>query len=265
MPEEMIMIAQLGRSLISKIQSFLYGLGYFGKTIKASIFFITRGKISRKILVMQLLFTFIEALPITSVLAIGLGTAIHLIGYSTLISLGQPDLIYSLLVLIISRELGPLLLAFVVSARSATAIATEIGGMVVSHEIEAYISVGIDPINHLVAPRFLGVTASLFFLNIYFSIFGLFAPAVVIQFFNPISFSEYFAALFKAFTIETVITSLLKSIFFGMIIGLISTLSGFNVERASTEVPQAGIQAVGKSILFFVIADIVITIASYIL
>lgn len=45
--------------------------------------------------------------------------------------------------------------------------------MVVSHEIEAYISVGIDPIEHIAVPRFLGVTLSLFLLNIYFSIAGL--------------------------------------------------------------------------------------------
>ena len=80
------------------------------------------------------------------------------------------ELTYDLLVLLIIRELGPILIAFIVTAHSATAIATELSTMVVGHEIEAYISIGIDPIRHLAAPRFLGVTFSIFFLNIYFSI-----------------------------------------------------------------------------------------------
>jgi phospholipid/cholesterol/gamma-HCH transport system permease protein len=58
-------------------------------------------------------------------------------------------------------------------ARSGVAIATELGNMVVNHEIEAYVATGINPIAYLVVPRFIGVTASVFLLNIYFNIMGL--------------------------------------------------------------------------------------------
>jgi len=260
----MDMVSAIGSTIIDQMKSIPYGLGYFGKMIESSAAFVSRGKAARKILIMQLLFTFIEALPITSILAVVLGSSIFLMGYPFLLSLGKSSLIYSLLVTIMSRELGPILIAFVVTARSATAIATEIGGMVTSHEIEAYISVGVDPIDHLGAPRFLGVTGSMFFLTLYFSFCGLLAPAVIIQFIHPVPFAEYFSGLFEEFTIRTIIVSLVKSIFFGMIIATVSTYYGFAVERASTEVPVAGIQAVGKSILFIVLVDAFITVLSYV-
>ena len=162
------MVKEFGHNIRTKISNFLYSLGYLGKLIAASFMFTTRGKAARKILIMQLLFTYVEALPICAILAMVIGTSVVFLGINYLASLGQAKLTYDLLVILVTRELGPLLVAFIVTARSATAIATELGTMVVNQEIEAYISVGIDPISHLAAPRFLGVTFSVFFLNLYF-------------------------------------------------------------------------------------------------
>lgn len=258
------MVENIGRDLRHRVSEFAYTLGYLGKVLKASFFFAVRNKASKKILTMQLLFTFVEALPICAVLAVAIGSSIFLLGDNFFTSLGQSKLTYNLLVMIVSRELGPLLIAFVVTARSATAIATELGSMVVSHEIEAYVSVGVDPIAHLVAPRFLGVTFSMFFLNIYFSLFGLVAPVLVVQLLSQTNMAEYMNNLFQALTMETVYVSIIKSIVFGMIISIMATMYGFNVQRASTEIPQAGIQAVGKAFFYIILADVLITAISYI-
>lgn len=259
------MIAQLGQNIRQKISDFFYMIGFLGKLITASFFFASNGKTSRKILTMQLLFTYVEALPICCFLAAGLGSSIVLLGNTVLASFGQEKLTYFLQVLLIMRELGPLLIAFIVTARSATAIATEISTMVVRHEIEAYISVGIDPISHLAAPRFLGVTLSMFFLNIYFSLFGLIAPSIIIQFVSSTNIVEYFNNLFANITIKIILISILKSIVFGMIISGSATLYGFSAGRASTEIPMAGLKAVSKAFLYIIIADVFITVMSYIL
>ena len=257
------MITALGHSLRQKIKEFLYMIGYLGKLITASFFFTKRGKTARKILTMQLLFTYVEALPICCFLAAGIGTSVFMIGNSFLTAFGQDDLKYDLLVLLIMRELGPILIAFIVTARSATAIATEISTMVVRHEIEAYISIGIDPISHIAAPRFLGVTFSLFFLNIYFSIFGLLCPAIIIQFISTTSISDYLRNLFLSLELKIILISVLKSIVFGMIISGSATLYGFNAGRASTEIPMAGLHAVSNAFLFIILADVFITVLSY--
>lgn len=248
-----------------RFQEALYALGFVGSILSETIFFFRRRQVAYKVLVMQILFTGFEALSISTVLAVGIGAIINIIGSSILPQFGQGKLMYTILIAIISRELGPLLTAFIITARSGTAIATELGGMVVSHEIEAYISVGIDPISYLAVPRFLGVTISSFLLNIYFNIFGLIGSYGVLSFIAPVPFQEYYQGLLEALRLVDVGTGLFKSIVFGAIISLVSLFQGFSVLRASTEIPQAGIRAVGQTLVALVLADGIITVLSYLI
>lgn len=254
------MIQKLGRNVINHFSSLPYVFGYIGKIFYASLSFIKRQKAAKKILIMQLLFTFIEALPIVVVFSAALGSALYIFGYSFLLSIGQGGLIYNLLALVVMRELGPLVVAFVVTARSATAVATELGTMVTSHQIESLVSIGVDPIDYLVVPRFLGITLSVFFLNLYFSFCGLIGPFLISQFVSPVASYGYLPNLLKSVSVFTVLTSVIKSIVFGMIISITATYYGFNVERASTEVPVAGIHAVSKSFIGIILADVVIIV-----
>jgi phospholipid/cholesterol/gamma-HCH transport system permease protein len=193
----------------------------------------------------------------------GIGAAVNIIGYPFLLQLGQSQQIYALLIVIVTRELGPLLTAFIIIARSATAIATEMAGMVISHEVEAYISIGVDPIEQLGVPRFLGVTVSMFMLNIYFSIFGLAGSFAVAQLFNTMPPSVYFANILQYLTVHDLILSIVKSLAFGMIISVMAIMRGFGVDRASTEVPVAGLQAVSKAFMWCILADIAIDVVYY--
>jgi phospholipid/cholesterol/gamma-HCH transport system permease protein len=245
------------------LKSIPYSLGFFIKTLKGSWTFGIRGRIAFKILIIQMLFTFVEALGITSLLALGIGVAVNAIGMPFLMRISQERYIYPLLIAIIMRELGPLLTAFIVIARSATAIATELAGMVISHEVEAYISVGIDPIEYLAVPRFLGVIVSLFLLNIYFSIFGLGASFAVARFFNSLPAEVYFGNLIQHLNFSDILISVVKSIVFAMIIAIVAIIQGFSVERASTEIPVAGLKAVGASFAWCILLDILLSALYY--
>ena len=245
--------------------SVLYNLGFFARLLKGTGVFILRGQAARKILVMQILFTFVEALGISAFLAIGIGAVVNIIGIPFLASLSQERLIYTLLIMIITRELGPLLTAFIIIARSATAIATEMAGMVISHEVEAYISVGVDPIEHLAVPRFLGVIISVFLLNIFFNIFGLAGSFAVAQLFTPLPASVYFGNLLSILILPDLLISIIKSIAFGAIISFVAITRGFGVERASTEVPVAGLKSVGAAFGWCIALDIIFSALYYML
>ncbi|MDR0760967.1 MAG: ABC transporter permease [Treponema sp.] len=240
-----------------------YTLGFFIRTLRGVGAFMVRGRASFKIFVMQILFTFVEALGITSLLALGIGVAINAMTMPFLAKISQERYSYPVLITVIMREAGPLLTAIIVIARSATAIATELAGMVVSHEVEAYISIGVDPIEHLAVPRFLGVTISLFLLNIYFSLFGLGASFVVAQLFNPLPPGVYFDNLLQSLGISDIVISIVKSITFGMIVAVVAITSGFSVERASTEIPVAGLKAVGSSLAWCVLVNILLSCLYY--
>jgi phospholipid/cholesterol/gamma-HCH transport system permease protein len=258
------MIARLGKQFSDAAVRFFYATGLLFHIIKESALFLRRRQVGFRVLVMQLLFTAVEAMGIIALISLGLGAVIVVQGISILPKFGQGKLIYTILLIVITRELGPLLTAFVIIARSATAIATELGNMVISHEIEAYVSVGINPISYLAAPRFIGVTLSMVLLTIYFNFFGLFGSFVVTQFINPIQLQDYFQNLLGAMSVADIGSSLIKAFVFGILISFTAIYQGFNVRASSTEIPQVAIKAVGQGFVLCILADALITLIYYI-
>ncbi len=253
-----------GKTIRSSLNSILYALGFFYNVMKEVVGFFRRKQAGYKVLVFQILFTGYEALIINVIMAVSIGAAVIVIGTGLLPQFGQTQLMYQILILIITRELGPLLTAFVVTARSGTAIATELGTMVVNNEIEAYIASGINPISYLAVPRFVGVTVSMLVLTVYFNIFGLLGSFGVVQVIRAIPVREYLTNLMQALQFKDILLGMLKALVFGIIISVMSMFQGLSVNRASTEIPVAGIKAVGSCIVLIVIADVFITVMQYV-
>lgn len=257
------MIAQIGHAARLKVSALLYGLGFFYTVLRETVRFFRKSQVGYKVLIMQILFTGYEALAINAIMAIAIGAAINVIGSSLLPQFGQSQLMYTILIIVITRELGPLLTAFVITARSGTAIATQLGTMVVNHEIEAYMAVGLNPVSYLVVPRFIGVVVSMLVLTVYFNIFGLLGSFIVVQIVKPTPIREYLAALMSTLTVSDVLSGLLKAFVFGVVVSVVATYQGFSVNRASTEIPVAGIKAVGLSFILIIVADVLITLVQY--
>ena len=253
------------RNSYNKLKNAMYNLGFFARTLRGSGHFVRHYQASFKILIMQILFTFVYALGISTLLAVAIGAAVNVVGTPMLAQFGQEQLIYSILITMIIRELGPLLTAFIVIARSATAIATEVAGMVISQEVEAYISVGVDPIEHLAVPRFIGVTVSVVLLNIYFAVFGLVGSYIVAQLFGAVPMGYYFTNLLANLKIQDILIMIIKSISCGAIISMVAIIQGFSVERASTEVPVAGLRAVSGAFGLCIVINIVLSALYYLM
>ncbi len=257
------MVDRLGTWFLLKVRNFFYASGFLLTLLRESFFFARRNRVAYRVLVLQILFTGVEAMGIISLISLALGAVIIVQGSSILPKFGQGSLIYTLLIIVITRELGPLLTAFVIIARSGTAIATELGSMVVSHEIEAYLSVGINPLSYLAVPRFLGVTISMVLLTVYFNFFGLFGSYVVTQLIHPIQFLEYFRNLLTKMQVVDIFSSLIKSLVFGVIVSFVAIYQGFRVQVASYEIPQVAIKAVSQGFGLCILADAVITLIYY--
>jgi len=253
----------IGSSVRNQITSLFYGLGFFFQVLKETSRFFRRKQVGYKVLTMQILFTGFEALAVCGILAVAIGAALIIIGSSQLPKFGQSQLMYSILIIVITRELGPLLTAFVITARSGTAIATRLGTMVVNHEIEAYISVGLNPISYLVVPRFIGMVVSMLVLTVYFNLFGLLGSFIVVQLIRPIPIQEYLVELLRAMRVSDILSGMLKALIFGVIVSVVSSYQGFSVNRASTEIPVAGIKAVGQSFVLIILADVFVTLVQY--
>lgn len=253
------MMDKWGSAALQVTKDVFYGLGFFWLVLKESFHFNSHRGVGWQVVVMQILFTGVNALAIIVLIALSLGAVIIFEG-SQLFSLGQNSLLYTILVTIITRELGPLLTAFIVMARSGVAIATELSNMVISQEIEAYMAVGINPISHLVVPRFLGVTVSMVALTLLFSAAGLAGAWIVVQFIQPIPAGEYFTNLLSHLSVVDLAASLVKSLVFGMVIAVVSSYQGFQANQSPTEVPVLVIKAVGRGFGLLIVANIIITV-----
>lgn len=208
-------------------------------------------------------FTGWQAVPLISVLALGAGGVVILQSSSNLNLLGGTEMIGKLLVVIIVREIGPLLTALVVIARSGTAVASEVGNMRANREIEALESMGINPLSYIVFPRILGGVVSVVCLAIYFILISLMGGFALTRMLHDIPFAFYTESLARAVAAEDIWLFLLKNTFSGIIIFVVSCYQGLSVQRSPTEVPVVTTQAVVKSMIYVVIFNFSVTALFY--
>jgi phospholipid/cholesterol/gamma-HCH transport system permease protein len=215
------------------------------------------------VLFKQVIFTGIDALPVIGFVSLVIGGVSIIQSLTFLPRFGGESFIGKLLVTVIIRELGPLLTGFIVIGRSGTAITAEIGNMVVSHEIEALESMGVDPVRYIAIPRIIGVTVSLVSLNIYFNIFAILGGFLVSKLVLVTSFTIFLQRIVQSMAVSDIVINLAKGYIFGVLIALICTFKGFSVKFSSTEVPRMTTKAVVNAITAIFLANGVVTFIYY--
>ncbi|MBM4331911.1 MAG: ABC transporter permease [Deltaproteobacteria bacterium] len=211
----------------------------------------------------QIYFTGVQALKVVTLVSLALGAIIIVQAGSQLALLGGVKFISTILVLVIIRELGPLLTAFIVIGRSGTAIATEIGNMIVAHELEAIRAMGINPVYFIVTPRIIGVTIAVICLTIYFNGVSLLGGFIVSMWILPMDLTVFLEELMISLTATDLIFGILKSAAFGLLIALTCTYHGLTVRYSSIEVPQVATRGVVSAILSCFTFNVLLTVLFY--
>lgn len=257
------LIAGIGSNLKSRKDRFVNFISFSLEVISSIVKLKELKRIGFSVLIRQILFTGYEALGIIGLISIAIGGIIILEGNFILASFGRSSLLYSILVSVVTRELGCLLTAFIIIARSGTAISTELGNMVINQEVDALLSFGISPITYLIIPRVFGVVISSIALSVYFNITALLGGWIISQFFYPIDFRDFLYGIFSELSIIDIIFSLIKALSFGFAIATIASYQGLQVSIATTEVPQRTIKATVLSLGSVIVIDVLITIIFY--
>ncbi len=254
----------IGSWFLKKLNTFLDICAYTFLIIKTIFQKKTSpGRSQKLVLLKQILFTGVDALPLIALVALAIGATSIIQSFSALTKFGGESFIGKILITVIIRELGPILTGFIVISRSGTAITTEIGNMMVSHEIEALEAMGIDPVRYIIFPRILGVTISLVSLNIYFDILAILGGFFVSKMIIVTSLSIFLEKMLQAMILSDLTISLLKGAIFGLLTAIICTFHGFSVKLSSTEVPQMTTKAVVNSIMMLFLSDGIITFIYY--
>lgn len=211
----------------------------------------------------QTWFTGIQALPLTGLIAFLIGAVVMIQAVTQLSLLDVVGLAGDLMVIVVLRELGPLITAVIVIGRSGTAMAAELATMRQRGEVDSLDAMGIDPIQYLFLPRLLGAVISLFALMVYFDVLAVAGGFVALAARTQTLFATYMQSVGEAVTARDIALIPAKALLFGTLFALLSCSRGFSVGRSPTEIPRAATGAVVSSLLGIFVADAALAMVVY--
>jgi phospholipid/cholesterol/gamma-HCH transport system permease protein len=219
--------------------------------------------VKRREIVEQMYISGVKSIPVCTVVALFGGMVFALQSGIEFASYGQQELVPTLMINIMNKEMGPFLTAIIITAFSGAAMAAELGTMKVSEEIDALEMMSIDPVSYLVMPRVASMLIMLPTLTIFTIILGVAGGAVVSYFQLGITTETYYNKVLKSIWLKDVYVGLFKSFIFALIISAISCANGFKAEGGALGVGQATRVSVVSSYLMILIMGYIITALFY--
>jgi phospholipid/cholesterol/gamma-HCH transport system permease protein len=206
----------------------------------------------------------VGAVPVISFITFFIGLIMALQAAYELKRFGALHLVADTVAISITRELAPLITAIVVIGRSGSAFAAEIGTMKVTEELDALETMALHPIGFLVTPKLLAMLVMMPCLTIWADLMGVLGGSVFGITGADYTFRSYLSATRDALYMRDIITGLVKSIVFGLVITGVGCREGFSTGAGSEEVGRSTTSAVVTSIFLVVFVDLVFTTIFYV-
>lgn len=234
---------------------------FIGETA-LSVFALTRGKARFRWVD---LWQYIQdcgpsALPIVSLISLLVGLILAFVGAVQLALFGAQIYIADLVGLGMTREMGGLMAAIIMSGRTGAAYAAQLGTMQVNSEIDALKTMGFEPMKFLVLPRILALILVMPLLCLYADLMGIVGGALVTVSFFDVSLVEYLHRTANAIHLIDFSVGIGKCAVFGVLIALSGCMRGMQCGRSASAVGDAATSAVVTGIVFIVIADSLMTV-----
>jgi len=164
----------------------------------------------------------------------------------------------TLVALTLVRELGPVLTALMAAARNSSGMASELGSMKVTEQIDAMRALGTDPVQKLVTPRLIATCVMLPLLTIVADFVGIFGGWVISYLFLNIPSRLYWSTAWRALSWDDVEQGLLKPFVFAFVVALIGCYYGLRASGGTQGVGRATTQAVVTAAVLIFILTLVI-------
>jgi phospholipid/cholesterol/gamma-HCH transport system permease protein len=206
----------------------------------------------------------VDSVPLVGLVSFFLGLTMALLTGYQLQRFGTERLVPGLVAIGFTRELGPLLTGIMLAARIGAAFTAELGTMQVSEEVEAIEAMGIGPLRFLVAPRMLALFFLMPCLSTVSNIAAIFASSLVCKAYFSIAFVYFLDLVKDALLIRDIITGILKSLMFGLLIGGIACYRGLTVKGGAagvgTSTTSSVVTAITTVIGFDTVYNIIYTV-----
>ena len=262
----MNMIGWVGSRWIESLRRLRDAAGLSAELISYAVQRARWPRTTRTVLARQIVFTGLDALPSVLAVAVVVGLAVVLQTKVWLARFGQSALVGPVLVAVVLRELGPLLVNFIVIGRSGTAMATEIAAMRVTGELEVIESQGLNVLAYLVLPRAVAAAISVTVLTIFFSlaafVFGVIGGRLLGAAVGPGDI--FLDSVLSAISRADVVSLLIKSGLPGWCTAIECSLAGLSAPPMLTSIPQAVTRGVMRSIGVLFLISLTVSVLIYI-
>ena len=201
----------------------------------------------------------VGSLPIVLLTGFFTGGVLALQAYRTLSTFGEIGLLGEMVALSVVRELGPVLTALMVAGRIGSGIASELGSMLVSEQVDAMRAFGTDPIRKLVLPRLFATLATLPILTILADFFGMLGGFFISFSTVHLSSREYWSSVQQNLTYQDVTQGMIKPFVFAVVIAMVGCYYGLNTTGGTEGVGRSTTRAMVVASVLVLVVDFFIT------
>lgn len=207
----------------------------------------------------QMVLVGVNSIPIVAILSLLVGMILALQGAYVLRDFGATLYVADLVGVTMTRELAPVIVAVILAGRSGSAFAAEIGTMKVSEEVDALITIGLNPTKFLVIPKLLAIMIMQPCLTLIADVVSMLGGMATATLLLDVEWARYLNRTREALILQDIVTGLIKAVVFAVIIAIVGCYEGFQVEGGAESVGIHTTASVVKSVFFIIIADLIVT------
>jgi phospholipid/cholesterol/gamma-HCH transport system permease protein len=252
-------LARVGTKGIASYDAFLASVAFLGEVAGSfSRFLLFRTRLRWQDFWVVVQSNGSGALPIVTLISFLVGLIIAFLGAVVLMRFGAGFYVSYLVGYGMLREMGALMTGIIMAGRTGAAFAAELGSMKITEEIDAFETLGLSPVDHLVLPRVLGLFVMMPLLTIYAMFVGILGGMLVSVTLMDLSMTQFIGGLLTPVTLADGLLGVFKGTVFGLIIGIAGCMRGMQTGNDAGAVGRSATSAVVTGITLIIVANAVI-------
>ncbi len=252
----LVRLGDVGRYAMSTTEDVAVFLQMLGALFMALFGVLRRPRSLRMTsLVYQLYKVGFQAIPIMVLITFLIGAIIAQQGFFHFRKFGAESYTVDMVGILVLRELGVLIVAIMVAGRSGSAYTAELGSMKMREEIDALLTMGLDPVEVLILPRVVALIIALPILSFIGSLAALYGGGLVAQFYGDMGPAIFIARLHEAVSVTSFEVGIIKAPFMALAIGIVACSEGLRVKGSAESLGRQTTTSVVKSIFLVIVLD----------
>lgn len=252
-------IESLGSSTLQSVRD----IGRFGRFMGVTLAVLATPPLKFRRVLQRIHFIGTKSFWLIVLISAFTGAVLGLQVYYTLVKFGAQTRVGTVVALALIRELGPVICALMVAGRAGSSLASELGIMQITEQIDALTVMDLDPFRYFMAPILAASIVSLFLLTAIFDVVGIAGGYAITGGLLGVPSGSYFGGITDFLEMKDIVDGIIKSMVFGVIIAWVSCYKGYYTEHGAEGVSRASTETVVLSSVLILVSDYIMTSIMY--